>query len=388
MSQHTEGNVENKGRKKSVVRKTTLGDYFHVESKFLKQMDQKSRSGWKNALRKNEIINAKVEKEDVKLKKILRNIVKEEKSQLNFEFLSYNRFSVLENEEVREELDDFGSCDKIQITSKAVAKKNKKYSKGNRKLEKTVESADSNSSEGIYAEVLRCRKCFQTHFPSRKICKLNMPKEEKYLKIANRVLDEENIQLLKIYINYLETHLNKKTLRLRGGAGSEGSQSPLIITRAIESANKHGIHLVEEIFNAADGNCAFDAVINNINYRECFREKLSLHSEVYRQVWVTELENESSKYPTLGAGYTKEEKEENWNRLKQSGVYEIDFFGDLVMHAIARGCNKNILIFNTNVDAADPIYVVEANQFGGFIDTDIPVVVAYNQVYILLTIMT
>ena len=80
-------------------------------------------------------------------------------------------------------------------------------------------------------------------------------------------------------------------MRLRGGAGSEGSQSPLIITRAIESANKHGIHLVEGIFNAADGNCAFDAVINNINYRECFSEKLSLNSEVYRHGWVTELEN-------------------------------------------------------------------------------------------------
>ena len=96
---------------------------------------------------------------------------------------------------------------------------------------------------------------------------------------------------------------------------------------------------------------------------------------------MTELESEALKYPTLGAGYTKEEKEENWNRLKQSGVYEIDFFGDLVLHAIARGCNKNILIFNTNIKAADPIYVVEATHFGGFTDTDIPVILAYNQVH-------
>ena len=139
--------------------------------------------------------------------------------------------------------------------------------------------------------------------------------------------------------------------------------------------------MVQGILNEADGNCAFDAVINNINNRTCFNEKLSLPSQLYRQVWVTELETESSKYPTLGAGYSDEEKEENWNRLKQSGVYEIDFFGDMVMHAIARGCKKNILIINTNVDAADPIYVVQANHFGGFTDTDIPVVVAYNQVH-------
>ena len=77
----------------------------------------------------------------------------------------------------------------------------------------------------------------------------------------------------------------------------------------------------------------------------------------------------------------KKKKKENWNRLRQSGVYEVDFFGDMVIHAIARGCNKNILIFNTSVEAADPIYVIEASQFGGFSDTDIPVVVAYNQVH-------
>ena len=61
--------------------------------------------------------------------------------------------------------------------------------------------------------------------------------------------------------------------------------------------------------------------------------------------------------------------------------YEIDFFGDLVLHAIAKGCQKNILIFNTSVAAYDPVYVVEASKFGGIADSDIPVVVCYNQVH-------
>ena len=77
--------------------------------------------------------------------------------------------------------------------------------------------------------------------------------------------------------------------------------------------------------NNADGNCAFEAVINNINQRKCFNEKMNLESYVYRQVWVTELEMESKNFPELGAGYTDEEKSENWNRLKHSGIYEIDF---------------------------------------------------------------
>ena len=154
-----------------------------------------------------------------------------------------------------------------------------------------------------------------------------------------------------------------------------------MVTRAIESARKQGIDLVLGTLNAADGNCAFDAVLNNINDRQCFVEKLSLSSRVYRQIWVTELEMESINYPSLGAGFTTEEKVENWNHLKQSGVYDIDFFGDFVMHAIAKGCNKNILIINTSEEAADPIYVIKAEQYGGIIDPDIPVVVGYNQVH-------
>ena len=42
---------------------------------------------------------------------------------------------------------------------------------------------------------------------------------------------------------------------------------------------------------------------------------------------------------------------------------------------------KNILIFNTSLEAADPIYVIKAEEFGGFNDSDIPVVVGYNQVH-------
>ena len=169
-------------------------------------------------------------------------------------------------------------------------------------------------------------------------------------------------------------------VRLRGGAGGIGYTSELI-KRAIQNAKGHGINLIPGRMNNADGNCAFDAVIYNINDRLCFTEKLQLESVVYRQIWITELEDEADKYPNLGAGYTAEERKENWNLLKQSGVYEVDFFGDMVLHAIAKGCKKNILIFNTSKDAHCPIYVIQAAEFGGYIDTDIPVVVGYNQVH-------
>ena len=195
-----------------------------------------------------------------------------------------------------------------------------------------------------------CSGCFNSHFPqpNMKICKLKQQVHSSWPR------------------------------RMRGGAGSSTSN---LVTQAIESASKHGMNLEEGKLNKADGNCAFEAIINNINERKCFQEKLSLPSNVYRQIWITKFESESAKYPSLGAGFTKEEQDENWNQLKHSGVYEVEFFGDFVIHAIAKGCKKNILIFNTSTEAADPIYVIQAKEFGGFSDTDIPIVVGYNQVH-------
>ena len=83
--------------------------------------------------------------------------------------------------------------------------------------------------------------------------------------------------------------------------------------------------------NKADGNCAFDSIINNINHRECYSEKLELTSTIYRQMWISELEMESVNYPSLGAGYSEEERLENWNLLKQSGTYDIDSYISLAI---------------------------------------------------------
>jgi hypothetical protein len=272
-----------------------------------------------------------------------------------------------------------------------VNKKVKKQNKKRENIQNEKVTLKLESSENKYPEVLRCKSCMKSHTPFRKFCKWSMLK--KAMKINNdkpekkvAEIDEETIELLINHIIYLEKdsckYISKKEIfRLRGGAGNGNSASSMLVTRAIESAKKHGINMVQGTLNKADGNCAFDAVINNINHRQCFSEKLSLASEVYRQIWVTELEMASSKYQSLGAGYTNEEKAENWNCLKQSGIYEIDFFGDLVMHAIAKGCHKNILIFNTSLEAADPIYVIRAEEFGGLTDSDIPVVVGYNQVH-------
>ena len=165
--------------------------------------------------------------------------------------------------------------------------------------------------------------------------------------------------------------------RLKGGANL--GDITKMINYGIASAKKHGIVLVPGIRNNADGNCTFEAVIDNINHRHCFVQKFCLHPNLYRQRWITETERDSENHPVLGALFSEEEKRINWNTLKSPYVYEVPFFGDYVIHGIAKGCQKDILIFNTSPAASEAIHVIRASEFNGEIDTDIPVVLCYNQ---------
>ena len=81
---------------------------------FSKKM-AKIRSGWKTQV-KNDTNITRVDKENISFKKVFQNLVKKERkcqNTENIQFLSFNKFSVLENEELLEELDDCGTCEKI-----------------------------------------------------------------------------------------------------------------------------------------------------------------------------------------------------------------------------------------------------------------------------------
>ena len=51
-------------------------------------------------------------------------------------------------------------------------------------------------------------------------------------------------------------------------------EQKLMIARARASAKGHGINIVSGTPTSADGNCAFKAVISNINDRACFEDFL------------------------------------------------------------------------------------------------------------------
>ena len=155
---------------------------------------------------------------------------------------------------------------------------------------------------------------------------------------------------------------------------------------AIANAKKHNVNLKPGRENHGGGNCSYEAVIFNINDRSCFQSKFHMSLQQYRVIWTTDTMNKilDEKIP-WNPGFTRAEIVEGFKELQVSGVYERDFFGDMMMAGIACGVRKIILIFHTNEGIArtghDPIAVIDPRDYGGEIDSDIPVVVAYNLVH-------
>ena len=159
-----------------------------------------------------------------------------------------------------------------------------------------------------------------------------------------------------------------------------------MMQRAIASAQKHNINLEPGRINSGGGNCSYESVIFNINDRSCFPEKFLMSPDVYRRVWNIDTMNKvlDERIP-WNPGMTRKQIVAGFQEVMEPGVYEISFFGDMIMAGIACGVRKIILIFNTNPDISrtghDPVSVVDPRDYGGNMDSEIPVVVAYNLVH-------
>ena len=211
----------------------------------------------------------------------------------------------------------------------------------------------------------KCGKCFVTHFPhpNTRDCKLSKKRQQ------------------QPFWEY----------RLRGGAKEaddevsfehslqnfEESVNPMV-NRAISCAKSHGINVHRGVANLANGDCAFETMMDSISTRSCFYETYEGTPEYWRKVWMGETENVA--YTKFNGGLTRMQWAEGWNKLKESGTYEYSL-GDLVLPGIAHCTKKDVLIFNTSSNAHAPVYVVEASTFGGTANTEIPVCLAYNQTH-------
>ena len=154
-----------------------------------------------------------------------------------------------------------------------------------------------------------------------------------------------------------------------------------MVAIAIANAKFHDIQLHHARPNNANGDCAFEAVEDNINLRPCFKDKIRGSPEYIRRKWLDETENLVFLF-CGGGGLSRVDFKEEWEKLKQPRAYEYDF-ADYVLPAIAHCTKKDILIFNTKPDGPfDPIFVVEASKLGGqAANTDIPVLLAYNNAH-------
>lgn len=153
-----------------------------------------------------------------------------------------------------------------------------------------------------------------------------------------------------------------------------------MVSRAIRNAGIHNICVTPGRRTSTDGNCCFEAVIYNINDRTSFNERLNQSINAYREIWIDELQKEVeiNHKDLIPSDYLPSQIESIWTNLKCPGNWNVDY-GDLIIYAISRGCKKNIIVFNTSTEALSPIYVIQPQTYGGIPDTQIPVLLAYNE---------
>ena len=69
-----------------------------------------------------------------------------------------------------------------------------------------------------------------------------------------------------------------------------------MISKAINLAKHHKIHLKRGEKIPPDGDCAFAAVISNITKRSCFHEELKDPIHHYRKQWISQFEDSESPF--------------------------------------------------------------------------------------------
>ena len=250
------------------------------EKKYLERMQNNGEKGQKKEYDGQRRQNNEEKKDKYRQREADFNIF----SVLKIEKLLDGKDDEIENDEIKEKAFIEKEHLKKAKKSKKEKSKSKKY-KYNDKKERCKRSLET------FSTFLRCSKCFRSHFPNQKFCRwvnsamelkkfcehVRCTKEKKNLKSENGTLDNNFIKQITNRIAILEmssssdmsnTKLKQKHIRLRGGFNVQGNIQSLMVTKALESARKHGANLIQGKLNQADGNCVFESVIHNINLKE------------------------------------------------------------------------------------------------------------------------
>ena len=150
-----------------------------------------------------------------------------------------------------------------------------------------------------------------------------------------------------------------------------------MVKLAIKTGAKMGINLVEGDLVDALGNCLLESVMGNIEARDIFDKKIEETVTSLRRNIAEEGEKVIGSSPYRIEDFNDEDWSRGWDQLKHSGVWDVDYFGDLMIIALAHYIGKNILLINTDPESA-PITVVLGDRFGKPLNSEHPVILAYS----------
>jgi hypothetical protein len=179
-----------------------------------------------------------------------------------------------------------------------------------------------------------------------------------------------------------------KLPRMRGGALEDDIQereetARHIASIAISSAVYHGIKLKHPVPNRANGDCAFESCLDQVNAtrKETFKDVGAGRFEYPYNLRNAVVDDLKENITAMGFTTYRERPDDykkELNKLYKDGIWTIEV-ADLVIPGIAYTLKKDILIYKTNrIGDKDPISVVRASEFGGEADTNVPIVLCYS----------
>ena len=128
---------------------------------------------------------------------------------------------------------------------------------------------------------------------SKEIEEQGKSKTKSYADIAklNNLINTNKDPERNVIKTYAEISKSSKKIEPSTSASSSSNiyDENELFTKAVRSAKQHKIKLKPGRKDRGYGNCVFEAVINNINDRACFKEKLFQTPNWYRWSWMNQM---------------------------------------------------------------------------------------------------
>ena len=202
---------------------------------------------------------------------------------------------------------------------------------------------------------------------SKKSEKTSLPYEQfetpnRFAPLAN--LKENNKGPISSMGNAKVHKKTTKVAKYRGG-GDDNDEEKSIFEKGIEIAKKHGINVKAGIPNKKQGDCLFEAVVDNINQRKCFTEKLDKSIQEYREEFVSEMQLQFQQTDHYPGEHEHDNWNEEWERQKNQGEYNVNEYNisDIVPTAMGHCVQKNIMIINVAQNNQDPVQICKSTYF-------------------------